>query len=911
MAYQISARARQLLDKIDVQPNIILAIDGHDRLFGAEVINVYVTIGMAGLTIGGGWLIGGLIDSGMVDDYISLDGTTTQITQQLDLDKNNATSTQTVKIRLVDIDGEITRLISPGYDLNDILYRNAKLRLGFKDGAYPADYIDLFIGKIQQVEPASGYVDITIAHPDELKRSEIFPKLETTLAADLNYYSAVIQDLTWYQQGDWQGVVEVRYINTPFIGDVANLSVSGNLITVAIDSGVTKASTIREAVINSLQVSSMAVPLISGNKNAVQVTHPTTQLTVGNTVDVEDVTGFLLPDAPRFRTYLRINDEIMEYTGIDTVNNRFTGVTRHVLTSVGNNHEIDDTVSSFYKLGDNTESSNAIDLALQIMLSGGSQYYLENHTNIKFYDFGTGELYPNALLAVGIDLSREHNIQIGDTIQVSGSGIIGNNITATIENFEAVDIGTIIYVTGASFTVEFDSPAVISLSSKYDVLPDGCGFLPIQVDIDRFNLIKARFPSSIPNYEIYLKDTIKPKEFINTDLMLPSALYSIPRQGKASVGISAPPLYDGESRVLGIDTLKNVNNLKTTRSINKYFYNSVIFKYNEDSIDDRALSGRIIYSADSQNRINSPNKPYTINAKGLRPSATNDQLIERNCKRLLQRYQFAAEMIPVEPNYKTGYTIEVGDSVIFGDGEIILSDTSSGTRDFKPRVFEVVNKQFDWRAGKIQLNLVDTNFSSGVRYGTWSPASNVVTGSTTNQIKISPSFGSDSEQEKWTPYFNRTIRVRSQDYNTIYTTKLVKFDDVDEHLMIVSPALPSAPVDGMIVDVPNYDDLNLQADGIYKAVHPFWNVSLTVASASSGTVFTVASGTGSLAYLNATVRVHSPDYTRDSGSQLFKISNIAGDVITVSDDLGFTPQAGDIVEMIGFKIDQGAPYAWV
>lgn len=915
MAYQLTSRAKELLNQTNIEPNIVLAIEGYSRTFGVNISKVYATIGFPGLTIGGGWLIGGLIGTNDCDDYISLEGTTTSISQQLDLDKNNASGTQTVKVRLVDIDGDITRLISPGFELNDILYRNATLRLGFKEAAYPADYIDLFIGKIQQVESSTGFVELTIAHPEELKRSEIFPKIETTLSADLNYFSAVIQDLTWYQQGDFNGIAEVRYINTPFIGDAANVSVSGNLITVAIDSGVTKAKTIRETIINSIQASSIAVPVITGNKDGLQVTHPTTQFTIGNTVSVNDVTGFLLPVNPIFRTYLRINDELMEYTGIDTVNNQFTGVTRHVLTSVGDNHKTDDTVSSFYKLGDNTESSNAIDLALQVMISGSEQNYITALDDLKFYDFGTVGTYPNGLLVVNTDLKREYNIQIGDSIVVNDAVNAANNVTSTIEDYEVLDIGTVIYVAGASFVAETGSPANITLSSQYNTLPDGCGFTPFQVDIDRFKLMQTRFPSSIANYEIYLKDTVKPKDFINVDLFLPSALYSIPRQGKASVGISAPPLYDGESKVLGLNTVKNVNKLKTTRSINKYFYNSVIFKYNEDSIDDRALSGRIIYSADSQNRINSPNKPYTINAKGLRPSAQNDQLIERNCKRLLQRYQFAAEMIPVEPDFKTAYTMEVGDSVIFGDGEIQLSDSQSGDRNFKPRVFEVVNKELDWRNGNIKLSLVDTNFSSGVRYGVWSPASQVVAGSTTTKIKIQNSYGSTSELDKWTPYFNKTIRVRSADYSSSENVKLLGFDSTDEHLMIVT-ALTSAPSSGFVVDVPMYDDLNLGADSLYKAVHPFWNPSVVIPAGAptyGSSSFYVSPGDIGKFFEGASIRVHSADYSDDTRANTLKVVFV--DTITyqvyVSGDFGFIANAGYNVELIGFASDEGNPYCWL
>ena len=125
MAYSISTRAKDLLNKTNIEPNIVLCIEGYDRCFGADITKVFVTIGMDGLYIDGSWVIGGVKQDENIVDYISLDGTTTNITQQLDLDKSGATSTQTVKFRLVDFNEEITRLISPGAELDDILYRNA------------------------------------------------------------------------------------------------------------------------------------------------------------------------------------------------------------------------------------------------------------------------------------------------------------------------------------------------------------------------------------------------------------------------------------------------------------------------------------------------------------------------------------------------------------------------------------------------------------------------------------------------------------------------------------------------------------------------------------------------------------------------------------------------------------------
>ncbi len=909
MAYTLSERASQLLNQTNIEPNIVLCIDGYPIRFGVEITKVYVKIGMPGLKIGGGWKIGGVIGDETIVDYISLDGTTTSVTQQLDLDKSGATSTQTIKMRLIDFDQQITRLISPGFDLNDILYRNCQLYLGFKEGAFPQDYVDFFIGKIQTVDTSSGFVELTIANPEELKRSEIFTKIETTLAADAPYYSKVIQDLTYQQVGTFNGVVQVRYLNVPFFAGV-DIDVTGNLISVTSDNA--SATAVKTAIENDPETIAMVRVLISGNGATGQVAQAITDLEVSDELELSDVTGLFEPVFPIFRTYVRINDELIEYTGIDVGTNTLTGCTRRTLDSVGGFHKLEDQVDSFYKLGDDTENSNAIDLALMVMISDGiGDPYLADVSGIQFYNFGSVTNYPNGFLITGVDAVRQFNIQAGDTCTMIASTIPGNNfVDGIVEALEVIDIGTIVYIEGAVFTPEPMSVAVASFKSQYNVLPDGCGYIPAQIDIKRFKEIQDRFPSSIANYELYLKDTIKSKDLINTSIFLPSAIYSIPRQGRASIGIAAPPLYEGGTKILDLSTVKAVDKIKQSRSVNKYFYNAIVYKYNDDSIDDRQLSGRIIYSADSEARVKSPLKPFTIKAGGIRPSAINDQLIARNCKRFLQRFQFAAETIPVQPDYKTGFSIEVGDAVVFGEAAMQLSDSLSGTRDYKPRVFEVVNKTFDWKNGSITLNIVDTNYSAGVRYGVWSPASLIGIGSTTSRIQVEDSFGSDNEKEKWTPYFNKTVRLRSEDYSTDEMSEIKGFDAANDHIMIVDPPFTTLPTEGMLIDVPNYDDLNLNADSFYKALHPFWTPTLTIVSGTSSTEFEVSAPDAAKIYVGSLLRIHDEDYTIDSNEKVIKVTDITGTTITCG-DIGFTPTAGQKIDLIGFVSDKGAPYTWV
>jgi hypothetical protein len=908
MAYAISNRAKELLNQPNIEPNVVMCIEGYEFCFGAQITKVYARIGQDGLLIGG-FILGGVTKDETILDYISLDGTSTSISQQLDTDKGGSSSTQTMKIRVIDFDQKVSRLISSGFDVDDCLYRNVKISLGFKQGAFPDDYIDLFNGKIQTIESGSGFVEFTIAHPEDLKRSEIFQKVETKLVADADYNTVTIQDLFYSQRGDVTGTVQIRYLHVFALGDVANVSVSGNLITVSMEDGVTKAKTIKKSIEENIDSVQLVTVKITGNGSNTQVQQAVTDMEQDTELELESVLGLIAPSAPLLRSYVRINDELIEYTTIDEVNNKLLGCTRQQLNSFAQSHKIDDQVTSFYKLGDGTETSNALDLALNIMLSGGDDY-IKELGNIEFYNFGGVTNYTNGILFKKRDLVRDYNIQRGDAIVVAGAVNGSNNFTSTIENFEVIDLGTIVYVDGQSFVAESGTPAVANFHSKFDVLPDGIAMSPNQIDIDRFEELKVKFPATIINYELYLKDTVNVKDFIQKDLFLPSALYALPRKGRSSVGATAPPLYDGDSKFLTLENVKSPKELKISRSINKNFYNAIVYEYNEDSISDKRLTKDIVYSATSADRIKSPVKPYKIDARGVRVTNLNKQIIKRNSDRYIQRYQFAAESIPVSPTYSVSYSIEIGDSIVFGDEEMHLTDTTSGTREFKPRVFEVTNKQFDWKNGSIKLQLTDTNYSTGIRYGTWSPSSNVSTGSTTTRIHIEESFASESEKLKWLNYVNRTIRVRSKDYSVSYLVKFQGFDSADPHMMMVTPALPSVPVAGMLVDVPKYDELNLGNDALYKAVHPFWSPSLKIVSGTSQTEFEVSVSDAAKLYVNSLLRISSDDYSVDSGTKTIKVQSIIGTTITCS-SIGFIPSVGQNINLVGFVSDKGSPYVWV
>jgi hypothetical protein len=97
------------------------------------------------------------------------------------------------------------------------------------------------------------------------------------------------------------------------------------------------------------------------------------------------------------------------------------------------------------------------------------------------------------------------------------------------------------------------------------------------------------------------------------------------------------------------------------------------------------------------------------------------------------------------------------------------------------------------------------------------------------------------------------------------------------------------------------------AGNIYKAIHVFNGARVLVTASVSSTVFTVGAGDTSKFFVGGLVRVHTTDYSSDSGS--VEVVDITGNNITV-ESMGYTPLVGHEVDLIGFSSDEGAPYVY-
>lgn len=811
MATQLSVVAEAFLEQNNITGNIILELAGFPSLYGSVKVTRVAKYGDTIFFGDEGLVYGGTVPDNTSKDYISLTGTTNNITQKLDQDRGGSSSITSFKIRLVDKDDELTQAFAPGVTVDDILGNEATVYWQPVGGAHPADSARLFVGIVSTASFGAGYVDIVVQHPSTLARQEILPKVTTQLTLAMSDVATIA-----------------------FVEDASALVVNGDAITV----------------------------------------------------------------------YIRIGDELMLVR--EVVNGTDILIdARAQLGTVATSHDVDDEVESFYVI-----SGGPIDLALRMLLSSTNNNEFATRTASRIVQVDAVTNISGAVFFEGINIQDELGLVVGDQMALTTGASVGNLFSyRNILSFGSNSSGSWVVV-DQTLTPEIELSATCLFKSKYNTLTFGAGdtIKPYHVDVAQFERLEETFSANFFDYEWYVKDTLNLKDFLE-DLYYPSGLFSLPRQGRISVGIAAPPILGPDAKTLNAENITNATRVAIRRSINEAFYNSITYKFNEDSIDDRFLSGVITTSEDSFNRVKVGSRTLTIEAGGIRESTANRNKITAISRRFLDRFQFGAEQVECDVNFKTAFAVEPGDTVILDGGSIKLSDITQGSRNFLTRVVEVVNRSINLKTGACRLTLSDTNLSTRTRYSVFSPSSIIGTGSTVNEIFITRSFSTEEtelERDKWRDYVLQKVRVHNSDYSFDETTTLIQLDPSNPNRVLVNPALSSPPTAGMIMTVPEYDDSSAQAGQLYKALHASFNPQVAATGGSTTTV-TVAPGDVSKFYVGAPVRIHLADYSEDDSTT---VAEISGTTLTLNKTLAFTVTSSHLIDNIGFAGDKGSYYAW-
>ena len=782
--------------------NLILKIEGIDDVYGAREVLTQVKIGMPNLKIGN-FKIGGTFADPNSKDYISIQNTTKNFSQEISPDQKNSSTVPVFKIELIDFNGEVTE----NFEI-EMLGKKAYVYSTVNDLAWPRDSIDVVRGIISDVTTTPTSYIFSISNAEQLKRQDIYLEYSGQLAGDLLI-----------------GATSVNLDN------------------------------------------------------------------VKNLIAPQDVLS----------TYFLINDEIIKLGGLS--GNSATGLIRAQYGTVQENHDIESDIEVFYVL-----EGHPIDLALKTMLSNGGNAYLESQA-IDSINYVSSTIYQtNSVVIKDRFLIREKGIIQGDTLSITGSAIGGNNVTdAEILSITEFSEGYYLEINQA-LTDELNTTGIASFKSKYDTLPEesSLGISPDLIDIASHLRIKNLL-GALPDVQIIIKDSVSGKDLIDEEMYFPFNLYSIPRNARVGINAQLPPLASNSSVILSNDNIINPESIKPTRGISQFFYNAIVYKFGYDPYFDEFLSGEIFQSSTSTNRIKIGDKGYEVESLGLIDNSQTRNFLQSASKRLLIRYQFGAETMEIETQYKDGVLIDVGDAILLDATNLQIADTELGKRSISSKIYEVINKSLDTTTGNVKLTLLNTIFKSNRRFVTIGPSSKLKGTSTTTLLRLKQSFGhTGNEITKWVRYNRQWIRIHSPDYSFDETRRVLRFSQSELNAIELEVALPSAPLEDYVIEQAEYFG-DTDDNAIFKAAHGSWGAQIVITAGTSNTVFAVSST--ALLFVGQFIRVHNSDYSIDSGLELKRITDITGLTITV-EDLGFTPASGFLIDTINFTSDKGAPYVF-
>ena len=901
MAVGLSVTAQSLLKQVGIQPQIALSIEGVDTLYAAQPVFKTLEWDDSNANWDDNLNWDGTINDPKAVDWISLQGTTTSITQQIRPDKGSTSSIATVNIAIVDVDGKVSKALS--FDaIAEILGKKATFSIGFFNEAavYPEDYQAIFRGVVVDFYTEAGIVMVSLASSESLKRQVFLEKQQTELTARIKYRELDVQNIRYTQRSTTVGLFTIEYVNS------ASLSVSynsgTNKITVNMISGVTTAKQIVEATENEASTFFAVEASVVGNNDDVpQISQAVTSFIIDTIINVNSTVG-LYGALDSLSTYYRVNDELVEVTSI--ISETQAEVVRGQLNTLSVPHENESECESFYRL-----QGKPLDLSLKIMLSEeGNEYFSSDDVPKSVNFISRTEQLANTIIFDYYDIKEKTGLVVGDTFQLDTTL---NTNTYTIRGFGQLETGDSFIETFETLVTENEYLGTFKYKSKYNVLPTGLGMISNEVDIEEFENLKASFGSNFIDYDLYIKDSIDDmKTYMDSELFFPQGLYSIPRKARSSVKFVVPPFSSDILPTLDNNTITNITKIKQRRSVHKYLYNTYVWRFNQDSLEDKFLTGKVVINNTSVQRIKVGKKQLKIESTGLRSNVETFNLVNNLSQRLIDKYSLAPTYFEgVEVNYKTGYAVEVGDIIEAFPSETKTRDLRTGSSQ-RSKLYEVTNKSLNVKTGKIKLSLISSAFEIESRYVVVSLSSRVVTGSTDTRLIIEPindlgRFRSPTSQ--WEIFRGKNIRVRSKDYLDDDTVTF-EIDPTNNAALILDTPLSFTPSAGYIVEVPDYNDTDAGIDSEYKLQFGYNTTRVTITSVTDAKTFDVDLPDNLV--VPSLIYVHSDDYLETSSSELIRIESIVGNTVTLESDLPFTPQINHIVDRSNFK-DDGFPYTFI
>lgn len=154
-------------------PSMVVQIPGLDLLGNTDVFT-NARYGDPGLLYGQNGLYYGVpLKRKDVRNILAMESSTLTISQKLEPEQGRA-SIQMFTLAFIDKDQYMSKAISPGILIPEILGAPVTVYLGYQQISFPEDYFVIFRGRVTAVKCVAGMVSLTLSDPNINRRTDIF-----------------------------------------------------------------------------------------------------------------------------------------------------------------------------------------------------------------------------------------------------------------------------------------------------------------------------------------------------------------------------------------------------------------------------------------------------------------------------------------------------------------------------------------------------------------------------------------------------------------------------------------------------------------------------------------------------------------------------------------------------------------
>lgn len=826
--------------------------------------------------------------------YVTEEGSSQSISQSINPDKDGSSSTTSITFRIVDFKKYFKKWLS-NRGLGDLLGKEAKVFAVKNTDSFPEESKPVLFGYVEDISLESGTVTITVYSVLNYLRSNILPKWSSSLTTNFEYESLTLDGNRYFARSLGVYDIFVEYVigSSPISVSVTSPTPIQRKITVTFPNG-TLAKDVRKAISDNADADRL-VEVKSLDDSVVQVARPPTILGKTKFVNVEDSSGLVLGNSDQtFETFININDEILKVLSNNTTTNvvEIDEITRGRFKSFsGVTASEGDSVDSFYVL-----RGDPITIFLKLALSNQSNRPIP----VTGYGFiaGVGPV-PNAIECSTDDVYRDYGIVVGD--KCSMGSVFANRTVLSIK--KSKNLKSYIIVDGPDIGYDASYVGSLTFTSQFSTLPIGAGVPSYLVDVQRFIDIRANIFAELPDLEFYIKSDLNLKEFSEKDLFFPSQLFLCPRNGKISLSSIRPMSDSAEAPVIDSSMFIEPERIVVNRSLNEYYYNTISYYYDKDSIDDDFKSVRHDIDIDSVTIYRKNIVPLVIEASGLRSTPANSVFLRKKPLLILDRYKYGAIYFDLVLTLKDGLKFEIGDVVLFNGSDIYFPSFEDPDYTLGAGFYQIINREVGETS--VRVRLVATQFRSSQRYVTFAPSSKIIAQPDPDKLTISPSFSySGFETGKWERYKSQSLIISNLARSFTIQCTLEEVEPPDT-LILKTPItnIPSFPAYIFPADYSGPAGFNR----LIKAAHGSFAKKSQIISVISSNTFQVPSGDGLFFYENLDLIIHDAAW---SFSETVRVASVSGDIVTISGTLSNPLSVGLLIDLRGFYTDKGAVYVW-